>query len=47
MKKRLFSGLMALLLVAGIACGCAAPASEEPESGEIIDLGGLDRKSVV
>ena len=42
MKKRVMSGLMALLLLAGIASGCAgAPAAGEPQAGDLVELGGL------
>ena len=47
MKKRVMSGLMALLLLAGIASGCAgAPAAGEPQAGDLVELGGLIDESV-
>lgn len=46
MKKQLLSGFMALLLLAGIVSGCAAPAADGAQTGDIIDLGGLIDESV-
>ena len=47
MKKRVMSGLMALLLLAGIASGCAgAPAAGEHQAGDLVELGGLIDESV-
>jgi len=48
-KKRLISGLLALVMAAALAAGCAAPGADSAPAdvqGEIVDLGALLDESV-